>query len=74
LCNSVFQAKQIGELNQTIGYKKMYYESAENQAISKKRAIQELEKHGIDDTTEFFNDLGNMTTYQAQTVLEWLGY
>ena len=52
----------------------MYYESAENHTISKQRAIQELEKHGIDDPSEFFNDLGNMATYQAQTVLEWLGY
>ena len=33
-----------------------------------------VSKHGIDDTSEFFNDLGNMATYQAQTVLEWLGY
>jgi len=52
----------------------MYYESAENLTITKQRALQELAKHGIDDTTEFFNDLGNLATYQAQTVLEWLGY
>ena len=52
----------------------MYYETAENLTITKQRAIQELAKHGIDDTTEFFNDLGKTATYQAQTVLEWLGY
>jgi len=52
----------------------MYYETAENLTITKQRAIQELAKHGIDDTSEFFNDLGNKATYQAQTVLEWLGY
>ena len=52
----------------------MYYESAENITITKQRAIQELAKHGIDNTSEFFQELGNNETYQAQAVLEWLGY
>ena len=52
----------------------MYYESAENVTITKQRAIQELAKHGIEDTSEFLKELGNNETYQAQTVLEWLGY
>ena len=56
------------------GYNKMYYESAENHTITKQRAIQELRKHGIEDTNEFFDDLGSKETYDAQAVLEWLGY
>jgi len=52
----------------------MYYETAEGITISKQRAVEELAKHGIDDTSEFFNDLGDNVTYEAQTVLEWLGY
>lgn len=55
----------------------MYYETAEGITISKHRAIKELEKHGIvdeEDISEFFNDLGDNVTYEAQTVLEWLGY
>jgi hypothetical protein len=50
-----------------------YYESAEGVEISKKRALIELRKHGI-DFEEFFRDLGDHETYDAQAVLEWLGY
>ena len=74
MCIVVDKQMRFADLVNLRGYNKMYYESAENHTITKQRAIQELSKHGIDDTTEFFNDLGNFATYQAQTVLEWLGY
>ena len=53
-----------------------YSESAEGIQISKKRAIQELEKHGIDSIgrIEFFQELGDNSTYAAEDVLIWLGY
>ena len=53
-----------------------YAESAADIQISKKRAIQELKKHGIDSTgrVEFFQDLGDHSTYAAEDVLIWLGY
>lgn len=51
-----------------------YYESAEDEVISKERAVQELNKHGVIDTKEFFTDCGNLEFYIATDVLEWLGY
>jgi len=53
-----------------------YAESAAGIQISKKRAIQELEKHGIDSTerVEFFQELGDHPMYAAEDVLIWLGY
>tara|TARA_R110000737_G_scaffold214335_1_gene231240 strand:+ start:45 stop:212 length:168 start_codon:yes stop_codon:yes gene_type:complete len=53
-----------------------YSESAAGIKISKKRAIQELEKHGIDSIgrVEFFQDLGDHSIYAAEDVLIWLGY
>ena len=54
-----------------------YYESAEGIEISKKRALLELKKHGIEscfDIDEFYEDLGNKERYSAQAVLRWLGY
>ena len=50
-----------------------YYESAENITISRKRAIQEVTNHGV-ELVEFDEDMGVCDTYQAQEVLEWLGY
>ena len=50
-----------------------YYESAEDTQITQKRAIQEVKSHGA-DINEFFEDLGHKTTYNAQSVLVWLGY
>ena len=50
-----------------------YYESAEGIDISRKRALAEVRKHGV-DANEFFTDCGDKETYQAQTVLGWLGY
>ncbi|EDT6879167.1 hypothetical protein AIC90_004175 [Salmonella enterica subsp. enterica] len=51
-----------------------YLESAEKVAISRARALQELRAHGIDDTDEFYTDLGDCDIYRAQDVLCWLGY
>ena len=51
-----------------------YYESAEGVEITLQRALQELRNHGVDDPEEFFSAVGQSPTYQAQTVLDWLGY
>ena len=51
-----------------------YYESAEDQTISRDRALEELKKHGICDFEGFFSDLGDFEAYEAIDVLEWLGY
>lgn len=51
-----------------------YYDSAEGFIITKERAIQELRKHAIDDPKEFFDDMGERDSYDAQKVLDWLGY
>ena len=56
---------------------KTYYERAKGFTITCCRAIQELIEHGVTteaETEEFFADLGNHETYQAQDVLAWLGY
>ena len=54
----------------------MYYESARNITITQNRAIQELEKHNMtqEDFEQFFAKYGIRPTYQAQEVLEFLGY
>lgn len=51
-----------------------YLESAEGLTISKRRAVQELRKHGVTCSGEFFNDMGDHEEYEAKKVLEWLGY
>ena len=54
-----------------------YYDSAADITITHKRALQELKSHGItadDEINEFYLELGNKETYNAQDVLEWLGY
>jgi len=51
-----------------------YYESAEDITITKARALQELDDHCCDDIEQFFDDLGECEEYDAQKVLEWLGY
>lgn len=53
-----------------------YYESAEGMTISRERALRELEKHYIDaeGIQAFFSDLGEHEEYDAQGVLDWLGY
>lgn len=50
-----------------------YYESAQNLVISYDRAIKEVLSHGA-DIQEFISDLGRHSTYNAQHVLNWLGY
>ena len=50
-----------------------YYESADV-IITRVRAVQELRRHGITDTTEFDADMGIRSEYNAQDVLQWLGY
>lgn len=54
-----------------------YYESAEGTTITRKRALQELDKHGIFhpvDLADFDACLGIRETYTAHEVLHWLGY
>lgn len=51
-----------------------YYDSAEGETISLARVMQELATHGVIDTQEFFDALGNCEVYDAQAVLNWLGY
>ena len=51
-----------------------YYESAEGITITHKRAIKELREHGVTDLSDFYDDLGQQETYEAQAVLAWLGY
>jgi hypothetical protein len=54
-----------------------YFESAEGVVITKERAIQEIHQHGMQaesDIAEFLADCGDRETYQATSVLKWLGY
>jgi hypothetical protein len=55
-----------------------YYDSAEDLTITQERAFEELAKHGCQDIHQFILDMGdNMgdkEEYNAQKVLEWLGY
>jgi hypothetical protein len=54
-----------------------YFESAEGVEISKERAIEEICLHGMQaesDIAEFLADCGDRETYQASSILEWLGY
>ena len=51
-----------------------YYDSANGETITFKRAIQELKNHGIDDFTDFYIECGVYSKYDATTVLDWLGY
>ncbi len=50
-----------------------YYESAQGETITRERAIQEVRAHQV-DTNEFFSEMGEHDNYDAQLVLEWLGY
>lgn len=51
-----------------------YYSSAESMAITRRRALEEIKSHGVNDTDEFYRDLGDRDSYEAQEVLRWLGY
>ncbi len=50
-----------------------YLESAEGLTISKARALREVTDHSS-DVSEFLADLGDLPSYSASAVLEWLGY
>lgn len=51
-----------------------YYESAEDLTITKERALLELASHNCEEIEQFFEDLGDLEEYDAQKVLDWLGY
>ena len=51
-----------------------YYESAEEITITRSRAFNELDNHGVITYDEFLNEMGDKDTYDAQEVLAWLGY
>lgn len=52
-----------------------YYESAEGITISHQRMIKELLDHGlVDDVGLLYEELGERSEYDAQDVLQWLGY
>ena len=55
-----------------------YYESAKGVTITRERAFQELKAHGhildFRGLREFFRECGNAPRYNAQRVLEFLGY
>ena len=53
-----------------------YYESAAATTITRERAIKELDKHGVPTSERkmFFLECGDKTTYEAQEVLDYLGY
>lgn len=50
-----------------------YYDSAEGETIKLSRAIQEVKAHDA-STTDFFAECGYRGHYDAQAVLNWLGY
>ena len=60
-----------------------YYDSAKGLTITRDRAIQELRDHGITDTPTILEGLAESIvsgdyytggTYDAQALLDWLGY
>lgn len=50
-----------------------YYESAEGETIDKARVLLEVRRHHC-DAAEFVADMGDHSAYDAQAVLNWLGY
>lgn len=53
-----------------------YYESAADEIITIKRALLELDAHGVPESERelFFTEVGFKPEYDAQEVLRWLGY
>lgn len=53
-----------------------YYESAAGQTMSYRRVLNELKRHGQGepDLAEFLKKFGVRENYDAQEVLDWLGY
>lgn len=52
----------------------MSYDEARDAIVTKRAALYELRKHGVDDPSEFFADCGEQDYYVGATVLDWLGY
>lgn len=54
-----------------------YSESAAGLTIPRSRALQELANHGVfhpQDVDQFLMDMGDSSDYDAEDVLQWLGY
>jgi hypothetical protein len=53
-----------------------YYESAEGQTMTFERVELEFKRHGQtqEDLEEFLDEFGLRPLFDAQDVLEWLGY
>ena len=51
-----------------------YYDSAQGIVLSQEEAFSVLAQHGCQELDEFFQDMGDKEEYDAQKVLEWLGY
>lgn len=51
-----------------------YYDSAEDIQLSQSEAFNVLAQHGCQEIDQFFQDMGDKEEYDAQKVLEWLGY
>lgn len=54
-----------------------YYESADGIMITHERALKELREHGMlngYDLEGFYEECGKFEHYEAQAVLQWLGY
>jgi len=52
-----------------------YYDSAEDFVITRKRAMQEIAEHNASsEIDEFYSIYGLKEEYNAQDVLNWLGY
>ncbi len=54
-----------------------YLDSAAGVTIPQSRAIAELDAHGVGDAASvqsFLSECGNRADYDAQEVLQWLGY
>ncbi len=51
-----------------------YYDSAEDIKLSQKEAFNVLTQHGCQEFDEFFQEMGDKEEYDAQKVLQWLGY
>lgn len=54
-----------------------YSESARGLRVTRERALREIADHGVfhpDDIADFFAMCGDREFYDAEDVLEWLGY
>ena len=50
-----------------------YYDTAADITITRSKAFEVLEEHGI-PVDEFLKEVGYANLYDAQSVLDWLGY